>query len=104
MDDDEEGWKEHWDFSIDTMAKYDFPAMIDYVSDHATEKVSVIAQNIGGSIALDSMASGVFNDLIDNLLVLQPCFVMDMGLFGTDEESKRVSYRQAMKPFYDNKV
>lgn len=68
------------------MAKFDFPAMLEKVSNGLEQKVSVIAQNIGASIALDSMSEGKLDRFIDSLLVLQPCFVMEMGLFDRDEE------------------
>jgi hypothetical protein len=60
--------------------------MLDYILAHTpAKKVDFIGQNIGASIALEALASTPYIDKVNTVTVLQPCFVVNMGLFGTAE-------------------
>ena len=78
--------------------------MINYILAHTpAKKVDFIGQNIGASIALEALASTPYMDKIYTVTVLQPCFVLNMGLFGIPE-TYRSSYKAALHPFYANDV
>lgn len=94
----------YWNFTIDTQAIYDFPAMVDYIlANTPAKKVDFIGQNLGASIGLEALASMPYVDKVNTVTVLQPCFVLNMGLFGTPE-TYRSSYEAALHPFYANDV
>ena len=92
--------KQFWDFNYDTMADYDFPAMINYILDKTPAyKLSVVGHNEGTNTVIKAMSRNFFATKVDSVLGIQPCFVRKMDFWVTDD-SFRQSYVSAMEPFY----
>ena len=61
----------YWNFTIDTQAQYDFPAMVDYILARTpAKKIDFIGQNIGASVALEALAFTPYVDKINTVTVL----------------------------------
>jgi alpha-beta hydrolase superfamily lysophospholipase len=55
-------YTDYWNFTIDTMAAYDLPAMINYVSEYSHSKnISFLGHNLGASTMFKAMAAGTMN-------------------------------------------
>lgn len=55
-------YTQYWNFTIDTMAQYDVPAMISYVLQYGPSRnVSFIGHNLGASTMFKAMAAGTMN-------------------------------------------
>lgn len=93
--------KKFWDFSYDTMAEQDFPALVDYVLDSTPAyNLSIIGYNEGLNTVVKAMSRDYFASKVDAVLGIQPCFVKTLSLWKDTDTVGRESYTAAMKPFY----
>jgi len=74
--------EQFWNFTIDSMAEFDVPAMLDYIfQETSATNVSYIGHNIGASSLLKAMEKGTLNKQIDTITILQPCFAPKFGIY-----------------------
>jgi hypothetical protein len=63
------------------MAKYDFPASIDYILENTpADKLTIIAENRGALTALEATSRSYYGDRIERLVILQPCFWVNSNM------------------------
>lgn len=72
--------EDYWGYTFDEMAKYDFPASINYILEKTpADKVVVVAENRGALTALQATSRGYYGDKIERMILLQPCFWVNLG-------------------------